>query len=374
MLRTSARLLIGGGAFALALAPTLAGADASRAGGTQAVQQASGGTLTVFTGRREALIAPVLSAFRAETGINFVVKSGTTGGLANEIIAQRNNPQASILISQDAPTCDALRRADVLQANSSTALTAIPPRFRASDGSWVGVSGRVRVLMYNRDLVRTADLPTSVLDLTKPEWRGKVAIASSQEGSVSAWAGALIRQLGRPAAESYLKRLSANGLTVLRTHTDVRQAVARGEFAIGIVNHYYYHLTRAEGGKVGVIYPDQGRLVRKRTFVGRGSARRARVRTVRVPRKPLGVLFNAAAVCLVKGGPAQAEARALIDYMTSARAQVLFSELNYEYPLRRGLAPTNGVRNISTLYQAPVPLKAINPTAGLEILRAAGIN
>lgn len=376
MRRASAKLLIGGGAcvLALAVAPALVGADAPRGGGTQTADQAPGGTLTVFTGRREALIAPVLSAFRAETGINFVVKSGTTGGLANEIIAQRDNPQASVLISQDAPTCDSLRRAGVLQANSSAALTSIPPRFRAADGSWVGISGRVRVLMYNRALVSRGDLPTSVLDLTKPKWRGKVAIASSQEGSVSAWAGALIRQLGRPAAESYLKRLSANGLTVLRTHTDVRKAVANGEFAIGIVNHYYYHLTRAEGGRVGIIYPDQGRLVRKRTFVGRGDARRAVVRTVRVPRKPLGVLFNAAAVCLVKGGPAQAEARALVDYMTSARAQVLFSELNYEYPLRRGLAPTNGVRDISTLYQAPIALKSINPTAGLEILRAAGIN
>jgi iron(III) transport system substrate-binding protein len=373
MPRTPVKLLAGG-VCALALAPAVATADPPRAADTRSAHQAPGGTLTIFTGRKESLIAPALSAFRAETGINFVVKSGTTGGLASEIIAQRNNPQASVLFSQDAPTCEALRRAGVLEANDSAALKAIPPRFRASDGSWVGISGRARVLMYNRDLVKPADLPRSVLDLAKPRWRGKVATPSSREASVVSWAGALIRQMGREAAERYLRRLAANDLAVLGSHTDVRRAVARGEFAIGMVNHYYYHLTRAEGGNVGIVHPDQGRLVRKRTFVGSGADRRAVVRTVRVPRRPLGVLFNAASLCLVKDGPAQREARALIDYMTSARAQVLFSELNYEYPLRSGLAATNGVRNLKTLYQAPVALKGINSTAGLEILRAAGIN
>ncbi|MEW6582701.1 MAG: extracellular solute-binding protein [Actinomycetota bacterium] len=330
--------------------------------------------LVVYTGRKEALIAPALRAFEAETGIKVKVKSGSNGALAQAILAERGQPQASVFISQDAPTCELLRREGALAPSSIPALNVIPGRFRAVDGSWVGISGRVRVLMYNKNLVRKDQLPQSVLDLTRPEWRGKVAMASSKEASVASWAGALVLQLGKERATAYLTKLKANGLTVLPGHTDVRKAVGRGEFAIGLVNHYYYHLESADGSPVGVVYPDQQRLQRVKVKVrGSDGAVRTVIRGKLVPKSPLGVLFNAATLCLVKDGPAPASARAFVEYMTSARAQVNFSELNYEYPLRTGLPATNGVRPIHRVTQAPVNLRDIDAAAGLDALKAAGI-
>lgn len=362
------------GALAGATVASSAVASAAVASAAEAPRRAHAENLVVYTGRREALIAPVLKAFEAETGIAVTVKSGSNAALAQAIIAEATRPQASVFISQDAPTCEVLRSRGVLEPTPSGVVNAIPARFRAVDNSWIGLSGRVRVLMYNRDLVTPQAAPRSVLDLTKPEWRGKVAIASAKEASVASWAGALILQLGRARAQSYLTALTANGLTVLPSHTDVRKAVARGEFAVGMVNHYYYHLTSGEGGKVGVVYPDQQRTVRVKVRVRDASGRvRTVIRGRKEPKNPLGALFNAATACLVKGGPAQTQARLLVDYLVSGRAQVLFSELNYEYPLRAGLSPTNGVKPLRQVLQAPVDLRKIDGVAGTEILNAAGI-
>jgi iron(III) transport system substrate-binding protein len=329
-------------------------------------------TLVIYTGRRESLIAPALRAFEAESGIRVQVKSGSTGALAQQILAERGNPQASVLISQDAPTCEVLRTQGALQANPDRALEVIPDAYRAPDGSWIGVSGRARVVMYNRNLVRRADLPQTVQDLANPRWRGRIAAPSTREASLVSWAGALVRQLGRERAQALLTQIARN-TTTLPSHTDVRKAVGRGEFALGLVNHYYYHLESAEGSPVGLVYTDQARTVRVRVRV---TGPNGRVRTVirgrQVPAKPLGVLFNAASVCLVKGGPAQSEARALMAWMTSGRAQQLFAELNYEYPLRRGLPPTNGVKPLPAIDTAQVALRDIDPVAGLEVLEAAG--
>ena len=311
------------------------------------------GDVVVYAGRKESLIAPMLRAFQDRTGIRVVVKSGTNGALAQEIIAERGNPQASIFISQDAPTCEVLRGEGVLAPNDSPALREIPERFRAEDGSWVGISGRARVLIHNTDLVQEADLPQSVLELTEPQWRGRVAMASGREASVASWAGALIEQLGRAEALAFLKALKANGTAVLENHTAVREAVGKGEFAIGIVNHYYFYLEKAEGSPVGITYPDQ--------------------EPVAGAREPLGDLVNAASVCLVKDAPQADKARELMDFMTSAEAQSLFAQQNFEYPTRPGTPPPEGVEPLDGFRQADVDLHEIDPVAGLELLEEAGI-
>jgi iron(III) transport system substrate-binding protein len=326
--------------------------------------------IIVYSGRREGLILPALKAFEAESGIPVRVLSGSNTALASRILAERNNPRASVFISQFAPTCEVLRKEGVLEANSSPALDVIPRRFRAVDGSWVGLSGRARVIMYNRDQVRGAGVPTSIYDLLKPEWRGKIATPGRSEVALQSWAGLLIKQLGPERAESFFTRLKDNGLVSLANHTAVRQAVARGEFALGLVNHYYYHLQRAEGStNIGIVYPDQQRVVRVRTTVRGKTVIRGELR----PKNALGTFFNPAGVCLVKGGPAQAEARALIDWFTTARAQQLFAELNFEYPLRTGLSPTNGVRPPGRITQAPVDLTDVDVNAGNALLTRVGI-
>jgi iron(III) transport system substrate-binding protein len=118
--------------------------------------------------------------------------------------------------------------------------------------------------------------------------------------------------VGDEATRALLEGLKENDVTVLREHTDVRNAVGNGEFAMGLVNHYYYQLEKEEGSPVGVIYPDQ-------------------------QAGEVGVLVNVAAASIVQGAPHPENAAAFIRFLLGDEAQHLFASLNFEYPLIPGI-------------------------------------
>ena len=269
-------------------------------------------TLVVYSGRAEPLLEPVVAEFRKATGVDVKVKYGSTTELGNALIEEKSNPQADVFVGTDAATAEALREKGVFAPFTSAVLQQVPAEFRAEDGTWVGVTGRARVIMYNKTLLSDAELPKSVFELTDPKWRGKVAIPATSNSSFTAWVSALRLARGDDATKKYLSDLKKNDVSVLKDHTAVRQAVGKGEFPLGLVNHYYYQLQKAEGSPVGVIYPDQGR-------------------------NDIGVLVNVAAASLVKDAERPNAAKAFMEFLFTPEAQRIFAEKNFEYPLIPGV-------------------------------------
>ena len=292
------------------------------------------GDLIIYSGRREPLFEPVVEAFEEETGIDVSVKYGATTELGNALIEEKGNPRADIFVGTDAASAEALRGQEVFAPFDDPALQQIDAAFRAEDGSWVGVSGRARVIMYNTELIAPEDLPDSVFDLDDPEWSGKVAIPSTTNSSFTAWVSSLRTLVGDDATKALLEGLKENDVTVLREHTDVRNAVGAGEFAIGLVNHYYYQLEKDEGSPVGVIYPDQ-------------------------QAGEVGVLVNAAAASIVEGAPHAENAAAFMRFLLSAEAQAIFAETNYEYPLVAGVTETRADVKRGEFIESDVSLAAL---------------
>ncbi len=272
------------------------------------------GRIVLYSGRREELMRPSIEAFEKKTGIQVLIKAGSTSELANAILEERNSPRADVYIGTDPGALETLRREGVLEPYLSPAVKAIPEAYRASDGAWVGVSGRARVIMYNKNLVSESELPKSLFELTDSKWKGKVAMASTREGTVVAHLSAIYKVKGEAFLRQFLEDLKRNEIKVLRGHTDVRKAVGNGEVALGWVNHYYYHLQLKEGSPVGVVYPDQGA-------------------------NDVGTMISVAGVAIVKGARNLDGAKAFVDFLASPEAQDLFAKTNYEYPLIAGIAP-----------------------------------
>lgn len=289
------------------------------------------GELVIYSGRSEPLIVPVIRLFEQQTGIKVTLQSGTATALANLILQEQPNPRADVFIANDAGTLEFLKLKDALQPYLSEQIRKIPEHFRARDGSWLGVSGRSRVIMYNTKLLKPEELPKSVFELTAPTWKDKIAMATTRNESVIAWVTALRLVKGDEFTKDYLLKLKANGVVTLNGHTDVRKAVGRGEFPLGLVNHYYYHLELRDGSPVGVIYPDQGPT-------------------------DIGVFVNAAGAAIVKNAKHLREAQRFLDFLASPEAQKLFAELNFEYPLLPGVPTAPGVRPLETLKLMPVRL------------------
>ena len=295
---------------------------------------ASASEVIVYSARKEELIRPALDAFQKDTGIKVTLLSAKAGDLARRIEMEKSDPKGAVFLGPTAGIAELLRRKGLLAPYFSAAAQEVPEEFRAPDGGWVALTGRVRVLIYNRTLTAERDLPRSYFDLTDPKWKGKVAVASMGERTTVSWLAALMALRGEEATRRYVKGLRDNGLKVLNNNTEVRKAVTRGEYAIGITNHYYYLLQLQEDphGPVGILYPDQG---------------------------PDGIgtpVFSITAG-IIKGAKHPDAARGLVDFLLGAQGNRLLVQGEFEIPLIAGIpvpGEDKGVKGLGQFKKARV--------------------
>jgi iron(III) transport system substrate-binding protein len=324
---------------------------ASNPAATSAAQAPVRGKLVIYSGRSEPLLRPVIDAFKAQNPkVEILLKAGSNSEVANALIEEKANPQADLFITTEMFTVQSLAQQDIFQPYRPAGADLLPAEFIGPNNSWVGLTRRARVIIYNTDRVAKADLPKSIFDLTDPKWKGKIAAAGSTNGSMQAQIAAMRQLLGAKETEKWLVGLLDNKVTFFGGHTDVRKAVGTGEFALGLVNHYYYHLQLAEGSKVGVIYPDQGE-------------------------GQVGLITNATGAAVVKGAPNAAAAQAFIDFLISPEGQKLFAEQNYEYPLLPGVTLRAGVQPLDAfrLVKVDVVKAAQETDATFELIEKVGL-
>jgi len=279
--------------------------------------------LVVFSGRKEPLIKPVIQLFEESTGIRVILKTGKSTALGQQILQELPNPSADIYIAKESGSLEYLRGKNAFAIYTSESTQKIPAQFKAADGSWIGVSGRSRALIYNTDLIDAKDVPDSLYDLIKPKYKGKIAAVNAGNESFVAWVSALRIALGDEAVKKLLMQLKENDIQLLSSsHTDIRKAVGRGEYPLGLINHYYYHIQKHEIDlsltNVGIVYLDQNEGER-------------------------GELVNVSGAAIVRGARHLKEAKIFIDFLISSEAQKLFVDVNFEYPLLRDVATNTEV-------------------------------
>jgi iron(III) transport system substrate-binding protein len=293
------------------------------------------GELVIYTSRAESLFKPVLDEFkRAYPNINVTLLTGAGGELAARILEERANPKADVFLNTDTLSMQSLAAEGVLAPNSSKAVMALPEAYRADDGRWAALTLRLRVIMYNTNLVKPEELPNSLLDLTDPKWKGQVGAANSTNDSIVANIAAMRHLLGDEKTEAFIKGLIENETTFFGGHTDVRKAVGAGELKLGFVNHYYYHLSKAEGAPVGVIYPDQAD-------------------------DQVGMVINSTNIGIMQDAPHASTAQTFVDFMLSPAGQRIFAEKNFEYPIVPDVPLAEGVASLNQFRLADLKLKTI---------------
>jgi iron(III) transport system substrate-binding protein len=335
MLKKNKVILLLAAVFVAVLALAGCGTKAGDTGGTTEKEGSKAETkeLVIYSGRKEKLIQPVLDAFTEETGIKVTMRAGGASELANAIMEEKNNPQADLFVANDAGTLEKLRLEGLLDTYDSEAMSKVPADLKSEDNSWTGVSARTRVIMYNTNLIKEEELPKSVFDLTDPKWKGQVAVAKGSNESVVGHITAIRKIKDEKTAEDFLKGLLANQVKVLKGHTEVRNAVGKGEFKLGLVNHYYYHLQKQEGSPVGVIYPDQGA-------------------------DQMGTVVNVAGAAIIKGAKNAEAARKFMDFLLKPETQQLFAEVNFEIPVLPGV-PVKDAKALDGFKRADIKLDVL---------------
>jgi iron(III) transport system substrate-binding protein len=269
--------------------------------------------LTIYSGRDEALIGPLLEQFAETNDIDIDVRYGETADLALLIAEEGENTPADVFLSQSPGAVGFLANEGLLGELSTEELAAVDARFESDDGRWVGLSARQRVLVYNEEIVDEADLPDSVLDLTDEAYAGDVALAPTN-GSFQDFVTAMRQIEGEDVTAQWLGDMQANGSPTYADNSSIVDAVARGEVPMGLVNHYYNYRKLEED-------PD------------------APSHNYMFPNGDVGSLLIASTGSIVAGTDKQDDASAFIDYLLSDDAQQFYSEETFEYPLTEGIEP-----------------------------------
>ena len=329
----------------LVLTALLALAACGGGGGTT---DAESGSLTIYAGRSESLIGPLLEQFEQASGIDLRVRYGESAGLAAQLLEEGARSPADLFFAQDAGALGALEAAGLFSPLPDGILTRVAPGFRSAGGAWVGVSGRARVLVYSTERVPAAELPASILELVEPRWRGRVGWAPAN-GSFQAFVTAMREVYGDERTADWLRGMLANDVAAYPKNSPIVQAVADGEIDLGLVNHYYLWRFRAEDPDFPAAnhYTDPG-----------------------AP----GALINVAGVGLLRSAANQEAALRFIDYLLAHEAQRYFARETNEYPLIAGLAPDPGIPPLQSLDPPSLQLTSLADLEGtIDLLREVGV-
>ena len=194
--------------------------------------------LTVFSGRDEELVGHVLDAFECASGINVLTNFGDPTDLALTLVEQGDRTPADVFLSKSPGSVGFLQNEGFLQPLSDSVLELVSEENAAANDTWVGITGRQRVLVYNSETVSADDLPDSIFDLTDERFRGQVAIPATN-GSFQDWFTVFRAQEGDDVAARWLADMVANDAIVTESNRPTVDAVGRGEYQFGLVNHYY---------------------------------------------------------------------------------------------------------------------------------------
>jgi iron(III) transport system substrate-binding protein len=290
--------------------------------------------ITVYSGRSEDLVAPLFEKFTADTGIKVDVRYAGSGELAAQIITEGDRSPADVFFSQDAGALGAVSKAGLFAPINSDTLKAVPPNFSAQDATWVGVSGRARVVVYNPQLA--PDPPDTVDGLLAPEWKGKIGFAPSN-GSWQSFVTALRVTRGDDGARQWLTAFKAQDPKPYENNAAVRDAVNAGQIALGLVNHYYlYELIDSKGAEA---------VVAKNNFMAPGDP---------------GGLVNVAGVGVLKSSKHPEQAQRFAAYLVGTSAQEYFAGETKEYPLIAGVEPSGDMPPLSQLKPPAVDLSQLD--------------
>jgi iron(III) transport system substrate-binding protein len=289
--------------------------------------------LTIYSGRNQELIGPLLDDFSEESGIGIDVRYGDSSDLALLIDEEGDASPADVFLSQSPGSMGFLDSKGRIGKLGRGVLDLVPDRFRANDGHWVGISGRVRVLVYDPDVVSEDELPDSVFDVTGPQFEDELGVAPTN-ASFQDFITAMRELEGQTTTKQFLDDLVGNGARSYVNNIAIVEAVGRGEITYGLVNDYYLYELQAQN-------PD------------------LRARNYYFPDGDIGSLILSTTAGVLDTANDTGKAEQFIRFLLSKQAQEFYAGQTFEYPLARGVPQDPDKPPLDTIESPRVDLSSL---------------
>jgi iron(III) transport system substrate-binding protein len=329
--------------------PSPSAEPSASASASAATSQAPTGTLTIYAGRSEELVGPLIERFQAANDVEVKVEYAGTTDLAATILEEGDASPADVFFAQDAGALGAVAAEGRLADLPAETLARVDERFVSDDGQWVGISGRARVVIYDSRVLDEAQMPDTIAAFTDPAWKGRIGWAPTN-ASLQSFVTAYRVLEGDDAARAWLEGVQANEPKVYDGNDAVLAAVAAGEIEVGFVNHYYLMRQLAEQGDS---FP---------------------VRNHFLPGGDPGSLVNVAGAGILSSAPNPTAAQAFIDFLLTQESQTYFADETFEYPLVDGLAANSALPPLTEIESPDIDLSDLADLQGtLDLMQAAGV-
>ena len=270
--------------------------------------------VVVYAALDEEFSAPILEEFSRGSGVRvrgvYDIESTKTVGLVRRLESEASRPACDVFWNNEIVQSLRLQRSGLLDVYRSPHAPNFPPAWRSGDGAWHALAARARILLVNTDLLSESEFPRTILDLSDPRWKGRIAMAKPLAGTTMTHAAVLFAEWGQQDAERFFARVRDN-VHILSGNKQVAQSVARGEVAWGVTDTDDAMVELDRGAAVAIVYPDQGP-------------------------EQMGTLLIPNTLCIVRNGPHPQAARQLVDFLLSGDVErALAKGRSAQFPLSR---------------------------------------
>ena len=281
-----------------------------------------GGTLVIYSGRKESLVADVIAAFEASSGVDVEVRYAKSAALAGTLELEGAISPADVFFSQDPVSLGVVAKAGLFDRLPADLLDNVPSWAVDRNGFWVGTSGRSRSLVVDTRDVTDAEMPSDIYGLADEKFRNRLGLAPTNSSFI-AMIACMIESDGEEKVLEWLTAINGLGYTEYPKNSPQVAAADAGELDIGMINHYYTLRVVAENGDSPVknVYLDGG----------------------------CGAMVMPAGAGVLATSQNKPAALAFIEFLHSTSAQEHFTNTVYEFPLVAGITPNALLPEIDSL-------------------------
>jgi iron(III) transport system substrate-binding protein len=310
------------------------------------------GSITLYSGQHEQTTQSLVDAFEQQTGIKVNVRYNDEDSFADEIVAEESHPVADVFYTENSPALEYLQDKGLLASVDPSTLAKTAAKYNSPQGDWVGVSARVSVLIYNPSMISASQLPTSVLQLANPKYKGKLAFAAG-ETDFQPVVTSVARTYGDAEASSWLNGIKENaGSHIYPDNETIADEVNRGAVAFGVVNQYYWYRMKAELGASNVHS--------KITYFA--------------PHDP-GYVVDVSGAAILKSSKNKADAQKFLAFIVSKTGQeIIAHSISYEYPLDDGVTTAAPETPFNQLQPTSISIAELGDgSTAIALLQKAGL-
>lgn len=214
---------------------------------TQSVAADNSEGIVVYNAQHENLVKSWVDGFTKETGIKVTLRNGDDSELGNQLVQEGSASPADVFLTENSPSMVLVDNANLFAPLDADTLKQVPAEYRPAHGRWIGIAARSTVFVYNPAKLSEQQLPKSLMDLAKPEWKGRWA-ASPSGADFQAIVSAMLALKGEKATLEWLKAMKAN-FVAYKGNSTVMKAVNAGQIDGGVIYHYYRFVDQSKTGE-----------------------------------------------------------------------------------------------------------------------------